>query len=68
MSKLKFILQKTIFEKISFTTRHGRISRKNLSSKIKVKKVRTLDARNKNGGIPSMNQLNQLKKISNKKE
>ena len=51
----------------TFTARYEGVSRKDLPSNIKVKKVRTIGARNKNRGILSMNQLNQLKKISNKK-
>ena len=52
----------------TFTARYEGVSRKDLPSNIKVKKVRTIGARDKNRGILSMNQLNQLKKISNKKK
>ena len=52
----------------TFTAKYERVSRKNLPSNIKVKKVRTIGARNKNRGILSMNQLNQLKKYQTKKE
>ena len=51
-----------------FTSRYERISRKQLPSNIKVKKVRTVGPRNGSRGIISLNDANLLRNILKRKK
>ena len=52
----------------TFTARYERISRKSLPSNIKVKKVRKIEATNRNNGPLPVDDLSRLKKISTKRK
>ena len=52
----------------NFPSRYERISRKQLPSNIKVKKVRTVGPRNRNRGIISLNDANLLRDRSERKK
>ena len=73
--KEKIVLKKRSASKIvklpngtTFTARYERISRKQLPSNIRVKKVRTVGPRNRNRGILSVGDANLLRNILGRKK
>ena len=73
--KEKIVLKKRSTPKIvtlpngtTFTARYERISRKQLPSNIRVKKVQTVGLKNRNRGILSVGDTNLLRNISGRKK